>query len=63
MFVVVVVFVDDDVVVVVLLLMTAMVVMLENTPDIGTLWSGGQVGGHGLDEGNEHCGSSQLSYR
>ena len=48
MFVVVVVFVDDDVVVVVLLLMTAMVVMLENTPDIGTLWSGGKVGAMAL---------------
>ena len=45
------------------MMLTVVVVMVENTPDIGTLWSGGQGGGHGLDEGNEHCGSSQLSYR
>ena len=46
-----------------MMMLTVVVVMVENTPDIGTLWSGGQGGGHGLDEGNEHCGSSQLSYR
>ena len=46
-----------------MMMLTVVVVMVENTPDIGTLWSGGQGGGHGLDEGNEHCGSSQLSRR
>ena len=46
-----------------MMMLTVLVVMVENTPDIGTLWSGGQGGGHGLDEGNEHCGSSQMSCR